>query len=92
MNRLCCITYAYGLSEIGDEYHRIQNGMPGMIGDRIPTVKLKIPRKSMGKSGYRTSELYQWQRHFLYFLQFFHGSVIAKSQPLSPVFSLDQKL
>ena len=44
----------------------------GISWRRIPTVKLKIPGKSMGKAGYRTSvtfklkflilAIYQWQR------------------------------
>ena len=43
---------------------------------RIATVKLKIPEKAFLKSESRT-----W-KNFLYFSQFFHGSILAKSQPL----------
>ena len=63
------------------------------VTSRIPTVKLKIPGKAFLKSETRTSVTFKlqfltlainrdsgWSKHFLYFSQFFHGSVLAKSQ------------
>ena len=52
---------------------------------RIPTVKLKIPGKAFLKSESRRVSGQS-------FSQFFHGSVLAKSQQLPLIDSLDQNL
>ena len=71
--------------------------IPGFVHIRIPTVKLKIPGKSIFEI--RNQNFCYIQvivfdlsyLHLLYFSQFFHGSGLAKSQQLPLVDSIGQK-